>query len=827
MIDNPSLGHIRQLHWYHWVILLGTITLTLFAWQLSLKQEEQRRQLLFSHQTDQILQLVRERMQTYEQALWAGAANLHANQQPLNAASWRDFSNALSIEKRYPGINGIGFIRHVKPEQLDQVLRAERRSRPNFTIFPEHTQNDYWPITYIEPLASNHKAIGLDMAHEQHRLSAARRARDTGLAQITGPIVLVQDDEKRPGFLFFAPFYRTLDHTTVAQRQADFVGLVYAPFIVDKLMYAALKNENRLINFSIADGDQLLYTELNSSSKDFDPEPLYSRHSDIDIFGRQWHFTLNSSILFRSQSNVFSNVILFGGILLDSVIFFFIFYLTRFGKQATLLAHNATRRLRDSEYRLQATIDQMIDGLVTLDKNAKILSLSSTAETMLDCREDDLIGQSLTLLMPDISDLENQLAKIRNGKTNQVSRQLLEAQSKSGHRFPVELTLSAAEDNEQAYFIGSIRNLTEQTRTTRALAEKQALLDTAVLASASGFAIQDASGNFAEINESLCHWLGYQRDALLGAPAQSLIAQSDCEKFRTSLAQLLGGQQAKARLEIQFNHSNGSHVWGLCSAAAVQASDSDIGFVVINVVDIDQQRSLQQTLQTRNAELEKSNADLDEFAYIASHDLRSPLIAIQKISGWIEEDCEALLPDSAKQHLTLLKARAQRMLRLLEDLLSYSRATRESHTAEIVNLQDVVKRSFELLDAPPGIQCRVDSAALHVARVPLETTIRNLLNNAVKHHYRPEGLVQVNYALHDQWHVISVTDDGPGIPPELHTKALEMFQTLRPRDEVEGSGMGLAMVRKLVEYQKGEIRILSDGSRGTEIQVRWPAQTAA
>ena len=182
----------------------------------------------------------------------------------------------LSIDVKYPGINGIGVIHYIDQERLPSYLTEQRRDRPDYSIHPAHNVGEYWPITYIEPLSSNAAAVGLDMAHETNRYSAARKARDTGQAQLTWPIVLVQDAEKTPGFLFYAPFYEGGRYDTIKERRKHFVGLVYAPFVIKKLVQGTLQKSKRHVGIQILDGNDTLYDEHVSSEVDYDPDPLFN-----------------------------------------------------------------------------------------------------------------------------------------------------------------------------------------------------------------------------------------------------------------------------------------------------------------------------------------------------------------------------------------------------------------------------------------------------------------------------------------------------------------------------------------------------------------------
>ena len=219
--------------------------------------------------------------------------------------------------------------------------------------------------------------------------------------------------------------------------------------------------------------------------------------------------------------------------------------------------------------------------------------------------------------------------------------------------------------------------------------------------------------------------------------------------------------------------------------------------------------ALEDRVAERTAELERSNAELDQFAYVASHDLKAPLRAIDSLASWIAEDAaDALAPESAR-HLALLRSRAERMERLLDSLLEYSRAGRQEATTGPVETAALVRETVALVAPPEGFDVRIegDFPTVVTARAPLELVVRNLVANAIKHHRRPDGCVSVSARTVGGWAEFTVADDGPGIAEAYRERVFSMFQTLRPRDEVEGSGMGLAIVRKTVEARGGRITL--------------------
>ena len=166
---------------------------------------------------------------------------------------------------------------------------------------------------------------------------------------------------------------------------------------------------------------------------------------------------------------------------------------------------------------------------------------------------------------------------------------------------------------------------------------------------------------------------------------------------------------------------------------------------------------------------------------------------------------------------------------LLEDLLRYSRAGRVLGEESVVLVPELVDEVVGLLAPPPGLRIRCVSSAPEVLayRTPLRQVLQNLLGNAIKHHDRDTGSIVVACELHEGRLEFSVCDDGPGIAPEFRERVFDMFETLRSRDELEGSGMGLSIVKKIVESQGGTVHIEAAEERGTRVRFWWPLRAAA
>ncbi|XOV77442.1 MAG: ATP-binding protein [Aestuariibacter sp.] len=226
-------------------------------------------------------------------------------------------------------------------------------------------------------------------------------------------------------------------------------------------------------------------------------------------------------------------------------------------------------------------------------------------------------------------------------------------------------------------------------------------------------------------------------------------------------------------------------------------------------------------LEGTNKKLKQSYQELDSFAYIASHDLKAPLNGVEKICSWIEEDLqESITPDVA-EHFTLLKGRINRMRGLLDDLLEYSRVARIANDQHEINLVEKVCEITDLLNID-NFNVSADTCTLHIHKIPFEMVLRNLIQNAVKHHHKGNGEVHISVEENAHHYVINVDDDGPGIEAQYREKAKQIFQTLKPRDVVEGSGLGLAIVTKSIESLGGTLDILDSPLGGARIQLTWP-----
>jgi|GEM_PF-4389721 len=361
----------------------------------------------------------------------------------------------------------------------------------------------------------------------------------------------------------------------------------------------------------------------------------------------------------------------------------------------------------------------------------------------------------------------------------------------------------------------------------------EAFLQNVVAAAPSALVVVDAEGRIVLTNSEACRTFGFADRGLLGLGIEQLVpadvrpghAALRAEYWKNPTARKMGAAR----------HLLGQRKDG--SLFPIEVGLNPITthsgrFVLCAIVDRSLDERYEQQILAKNAELERINEELQGFSSAASHDLKAPLRAIQNTARWLEEDLPIeLCTPEVRESLRLMKSRAGRMEGLLDALLEYSRATRQKTPTERFETSQIVDNVVLLLGQQAERCVRVEGElpTLHTPRVPFQQVLFNLIWNALKHGARTEGLsVLVRGGVNEfgrAW--FSIEDNGPGIDPQFHERIFEVFLTIKPRDEVEGAGMGLALVKRLVEAFGGKVNVESALGRGAIFRFDWPLDSGS
>ncbi|MBF0126600.1 MAG: GHKL domain-containing protein [Magnetococcales bacterium] len=223
-------------------------------------------------------------------------------------------------------------------------------------------------------------------------------------------------------------------------------------------------------------------------------------------------------------------------------------------------------------------------------------------------------------------------------------------------------------------------------------------------------------------------------------------------------------------------------------------------------------------------QLERSNQELKQFAYIVSHDLKAPLRAISSLTQWIAEDYSGLFDEDGREQVALLVSRVKRMERLIEGVLHYSRIGRLQEEPVVVNLNKLVRELIVHLQPPKNV--RIDMLnhlpVVFGDKTRLAQVFQNLLSNAIKFMDKPHGIIRVDCVQEGEAYHFTVADNGPGIPEKEFERIFQIFQTLHARDEYESTGIGLTLVKKIVEFHGGRVWVTSTVGEGSLFHLTLP-----
>ena len=318
-----------------------------------------------------------------------------------------------------------------------------------------------------------------------------------------------------------------------------------------------------------------------------------------------------------------------------------------------------------------------------------------------------------------------------------------------------------------------------------------------------------------------------QCKTLLGLPKQTemsyelflnTIHLDDRERTHTAVSQSIA-DRTEYDIEYRCCWSDGSLHWiaakGSCSYDPTGTPVRMMGVAM----DITALKQAQIDLADRNQEL-------DSFVYIVSHDLKAPLRAISNLSTWIEEDLGTDLPTEIGQYMTQLRGRVRRMEAMIDGLLDYARLGRADVQTELVSVTELLEEILDSLAPPSTFEIAIapDLPTFHTKRLLLSQVFANLISNAFKHHDKSDGFIRISCQEQGDFYEFTIVDDGPGIAQEQHERVFVIFHSAKSQKNPDSTGIGLSIVKKIVEAVGGKIRLESELGKGTTFYFTWPSR---
>jgi PAS domain S-box-containing protein len=465
------------------------------------------------------------------------------------------------------------------------------------------------------------------------------------------------------------------------------------------------------------------------------------------------------------------------------------------------------------------------DAMVVVDQSGDIVLLNMLAERQFGYHRDELLGQTVTSILPKgfaerlIAD---ELRPVEGALAQQIGMSIeLNGRRKDGSIFPLELKLSPLESPEGILVTAAIRDISVRRLAELQLAQMEGRYRGLLEAAPDAMVVVNHSGGIVLLNKQTEKQFGYHRDELLGQKVTTIIPNGFAERLIAdelrSVEEALA-QQIGMGIELNGRRKDGSE-FPLELMLSPLGSGEDV-LVTAAIRDITARKRAEQQLLQKMQELNRSNEELGQFACVASHDLQEPLRMVASYTTLLSRRYKGKLGSDADEFIAFAVDGASRMQRLIQDLLAYSRVGSSGKVPSETSSEDALERTLTILS---GL---IEDSGAVVTHDPLPDVqadelqliqlFQNLIGNAIK--YQRPGVPEVHIsAVRDagtHW-VFSVKDNGMGIDPQYFERIFGMFQRLHKREEFAGTGIGLAICKKIVERHGGSIWVESQPDQGS------------
>ncbi|MCX6350885.1 MAG: ATP-binding protein [Bacteroidetes bacterium] len=326
------------------------------------------------------------------------------------------------------------------------------------------------------------------------------------------------------------------------------------------------------------------------------------------------------------------------------------------------------------------------------------------------------------------------------------------------------------------------------------------------------------------VNESFTTMTGYRLEDIKGLSPDALLFGEETDLLTIlRKTEKLEAKQTFIGEFLQYDNNKNVY-WAHVTITPTLDENFNVSQYIFIEADITERKIAQQKQQEYLESLEKTNKELEQFAYVVSHDLKAPLRAIGNLSTWIEEDLGDEMKGEMASNFNMMRGRVARMENLINGILDYSRINKSLDTSEKINTRNLILDTIDLIGQPDGFRLELHDnlPTVYGERVKLQQVFSNLISNAIKYNDKENGKVEISVSdKGDDWE-FTIEDNGPGIDKKYHNKIFVIFQTLQARDNYESTGVGLAIVKKIVEQYGGTISCDSEEGNGAKFIFTWP-----
>jgi len=476
---------------------------------------------------------------------------------------------------------------------------------------------------------------------------------------------------------------------------------------------------------------------------------------------------------------------------------------------------DAEERLRESEARFRRTFELAGSGMAHIGLDRRFIRVNRRLCEILGYPEDELLrltGRQIS--HPDDLDVINdQRPALYAGKIDAVrleKRYLRKDRSTVWVKFTMTVERDAA--GAPLYEIAVYDDITAQLDAQQRLRESEARFRQTFELAASGIC-HVVDGRFVKVNKALCEILGYSEEQLLGKTVKEVSHPEDRDVTDAGRMRIRKGELDSARFEKRYIRADGAVVWADLAIALVRDPAGAPLYEVAIFDDITERKQQEAALRAAHEELKRSNAELEQFAYVASHDLQEPLRMVASYTQLLGRRYEEKFDKDAREFMSYIVDGASRMKQLIEDLLAYSRVGTKGHDFQPVAAEGALRRGLFNLRAAieeAGAAVTFDSLpTVHADEAQLAQLFQNLVGNALK--FRSASVPRIHVQASEREHEwqFEVRDNGIGIEPQYFERIFMVFQRLHNKGEYPGTGIGLAICKKVVERHGGRIWVES------------------
>ena len=371
----------------------------------------------------------------------------------------------------------------------------------------------------------------------------------------------------------------------------------------------------------------------------------------------------------------------------------------------------------------------------------------------------------------------------------------------------------------EARAVQALRAQEEQTRAAQAIVQQQlGEIESIYQMAPVGLCFVDTDFRYVRINEQLALINGLSVAEHIGKTFEEVLPEL-ANTMEPVYRQVM--ESGKPIIDLEVTGTNRAQP-GVerCWLASFYPQTDERGRVV-GVNNVVQEITDRKQAQ---ADLEERNKELDSFVFVVSHDLKAPLRAVANLSQWIEDDLDGQLTADTQSQMNLLRSRVNRMSETIDGLLEYARCGRSEDAIESVAVARLLADVIDSIAPPPTftIDLPAELPTLITKRLPLLQVFVNLIGNGIKHHHSEAGKIQIAISERGDFYEFAIADDGSGIAPEHHDRMFKIFQAVNPQKRSDSTGIGLAIVKKIIEAEGGTIRLESELGSGTTFYFTWP-----